>query len=87
MVKLLVIGGIVPESLAYKHPGNMSHASYLATTNRILRLYVAAESPDENLLITVNFMLKVYAQVWFRIKCRPQFQNGPTHLFHMLNAM
>ena len=76
----------MPESSANNHPGNMSHARWLTTTNRILRLYVATEAPDENLLIVTNFILKVHAEMGFKIKCRPQVQSGPTHLFHILNA-
>ena len=35
----------------------------------------------------VNLILKMYAELWFRIEYRPQVQNGPTHLFQMLNAL
>ena len=83
----LVSSGIVPESLAKRHPGNMSHARWLTTANRLLRLYVATESRDENLLLLVNFILKMYAEMWFRKKCIPQVQNGLVNLFLMLNAM
>ena len=62
----------MPESLENKHHGNMSHACRLTTANRILRLYVATESPDANLLIMVKFLLRMYAKMWFRIKCRHQ---------------
>ena len=32
-------------------------------------------------------ILKLLAEKWFRIKCRPQVQNVPAHVFHMLNAL
>ena len=64
----IVSGGIVPESLAKRHPDNMSCARWLTTANRLLRLYVATESRDENLLWLVNFILKMYADMWFRKK-------------------
>ena len=54
----LVSSGIVPESLAKRYPGNMSHARCLTTANRLLKLYVATESLDENLLLLVSFLLK-----------------------------
>ena len=82
-----VSGGKVPENLANKHPRNMNHARWLATANSILRLYVATESLDVNLIIKITFISKMYADLWFRIKCRPQVESGPTHLFHMLNAL
>ena len=65
----------MPECLANEHPGNMSHARRLKTANRVLRLYVATESSDENLLLMVNFIVK------------PQAQRGTTHQFHMMNAL
>ena len=37
----LISSGIVPESLSKRHPGNISHARWLTTANRLLRLYVA----------------------------------------------
>ena len=51
---LLLSSGIAPESLARRHPGNMSRARRLNTTNRLLRFYVATESRDENILLLVR---------------------------------
>ena len=84
---LLASSGIVPDSLAKRHPGNMSNARWLTTANRLLRLYVATESRDKNLLLLVNFILKLYAEMWFGRKCIPQVQKSLVHLFLMLNAL
>ena len=62
----LVSSGIIPESLAKRHPGKMSNPRWLSTANRLIRLYVAAVSRDKNLLLLANFILKVYAEMWFR---------------------
>ena len=83
----LVSNGIMPESLAKRHPRNVSHARWLTTANRLIRLYVATESRDENLLLLVNFILKVYAEMWFRKKCILQVHNDLVHLFLMLNYL
>ena len=80
----LVSTGIVPESLEKRHPDNMSHARWLTTTNMLLRLFVARESQDENLLLQAKFILNMYAEMWFREKCKPQVQNGLVNLFLML---
>ena len=74
-------------SLTNKHPGNMVHARWLTTANRIVRLYVATESPDENLLLLVKCTLKVYAEMWLRVRCKPRIQLCPAYLFPMLNVL
>ena len=65
----------------------MSPARWLTTANRLLRLDVAADSPDDSLLLLVSFTIKVYVAMWFGLKCRPQVQNGLAHLFLMLIAL
>ena len=59
----------------------------MTAASRVKRLCVATEFPDENLILIGKFILKVYAEMLFRMKSRPQVQNGPAHLFHMLNAL
>ena len=81
-----VFSGIVPESIANKLPGFMCHARWLTSVKRMLRLYVATESLVDNILLLVNFISKVYAEMWFRIKCRQQVQDGPARSFHELDA-
>ena len=83
----LVSSGIVPGSVAKRYHGNMSHTRWLTTANKLLRLYVATESRDENLLSLVNIILKIYAEMWFRKKCIQQVQNGVVNLFLLLKAM
>ena len=78
-----VCSRIVSESLANKHHCNMSHARWFTTAIMILRIYVDTESTDENLLIIVKLILKVYAEILFRLKCRPHVQSGLTNLYHM----
>jgi hypothetical protein len=44
-------------------------------------------NPSENLLILSNFILKVYAPVWFSIKQKPSCAEGGRHLFKMLQLI
>ena len=54
-----VSSAIVPESLVNKHPASTSYARWLTGANRVSRLFVATESPGENLLLPVKLLLKV----------------------------
>jgi len=81
-----VSSGECPNELALKNPGKMHHARWLTTANRILRLYVSEPSPSSRLLVIVNFIMRVYAPVWFSIKCNPSVFQGAKHLHKMINA-
>lgn len=50
--------------LANRHPGNLSHARWITMANRILHFYISCETPTENLIILVEFIVKVYAPIW-----------------------
>ena len=52
--------------------------------NRILRLYVSTENPTENLGIISQYILKVYAPVWFETKCMPFCTDGAKHFFSLV---
>lgn len=67
--------------LALKNPGRLSHSRWLTAANRLLRLYVATEAPSHNLILLVNYILRVYAVTWFSIKYRPGFEYGSRHLW------
>lgn len=77
--------GYMPRSLANKSPGAMSHSRWLTTANRILRLYVATESPDANLRLLTEFVVKVYVPCWFDIKKDSSCTNGAHHFHAMIN--
>ena len=55
--------------LAEKYPSKMSHARWLTTANRLLRLYVATTNPTENLNILTQYIIKVSNknEVWNNI--------------------
>ena len=76
--------GTCSDDIAAMNPGNMHHARWLTTANRLLRLYIATPKPTEGLLILVQFIMKVYVPVWFAVKCNPSVTQGAKHLFKMI---
>lgn len=78
--------GYVPDDLANKSPGKMSHARWFTRANRILRLYVSTKSPTEDLLILATSVVKVYAPTWFAIKTHPSCKDGARHLWKLIAA-
>ena len=79
-----VATGIVSESLSHKSPGKLSHARWLTAANRILRLYVSTRRPSRNLKILSEYIVRVYAPVWFHIRLHPTIKDGPKHLFQLI---
>src|SRR6218665_1300699 len=53
--------------------------------NRSLRFYIATENPSEYLKTIAEFVLKVYAPMWFTIKSKPSCQDGTKHLWMPMN--
>lgn len=78
--------GNCSSGLAEKHPGVMSHARWLTTANRLLRLYIATENPSPNLVTLTEYIVKVYAPVWFDIKAKPLVYDGAKHLWKAISA-
>ncbi|XP_050502649.1 uncharacterized protein LOC126881949 [Diabrotica virgifera virgifera] len=67
-VSLAIKSGTCTIDFAIREPGPISHSRWLTTANRVLRLYMSVESPSEEHLILVQFILKSYMPVWFKIK-------------------
>lgn len=79
-----IISGSCSPDLASRQPGKMAHSRWLTTANRILRLYVSTASPSYNLQLLVNYVVKVYAPVWFQIKQKSSFKDGAKHIFRLM---
>ncbi len=47
------------ENLAGRNPGKISHARWLTTSNRILRLYVAESNPSSKFITLMTHIVKV----------------------------
>lgn len=76
--------GYVDEGLLKRQPGKMVHSRWLTTANRILRLYVSSKNPSTNLCIITEFVMRVYAPIWIKIKQKPSCIIGPKHLLNMI---
>jgi hypothetical protein len=79
-----VLNGQCSESLSLRDPGKMAHSRWLTTANRILRLYIASENPCSQLKTLAEFVIKVYAPMWFEIKTNPYFCYGARHLWKLV---
>lgn len=73
--------------LASKKPGPLNHARFCTLACRVLRLYVATLKPTNNLKTLVKFIVKVYAPLWFSVKIKPNFADGPRHLFKFIRLI
>jgi hypothetical protein len=79
-----IMEGNCSESLAQRKPGPISHARWLTTALRILRLYIGTPVPSTILQDLTAFIIKVYGPLWFQIKMSPSCIDGPKHLFSMI---
>ncbi|CAH1109748.1 unnamed protein product [Psylliodes chrysocephalus] len=70
--------------LAARNPGQLSHARWLTKANRILHLYIGSKCPSTNLKTIAEFVVKVYAPVWFDIKRKSSCCDGGRHVFRMI---
>lgn len=84
-ISCAVSEGVCPEGLARRRPGKMAHSRWLTFACRLLRYYITVENPDENLIVLVNFVQKVYAPTWFLIKRNHSIQDGAKNLWQMIN--
>lgn len=77
---LAISNGKCSNALLNREPGAMAHSRWLTTANRILRLYVATLQPHPHLVILANYIVKVYAPMWFEIKLKSSVFFGAKHL-------
>lgn len=79
-----VSSGSCPQDLSNRNSGKMAHSRWLTTANRILRLYVATPNPSTQLIQLAEYVVKVYAPVWFSIKKDSSFKHGPNHVYQLI---
>ena len=85
MCKAIAIGHCSLD-LSRRDPGSLANSRWLTAANRILRLYVGTEKPSANLRILVEYIVKVYAPMWFRIKASPSCKDGAKHLWQTIQS-
>ena len=82
-----IFKGIVDHPVFHRDPGLLCHSSWLTTANRILRLYVTMSNPSENLLLLIEFVMKVYTPMWFDIKINPSAINATKQLYRTIEKV
>jgi hypothetical protein len=85
-IALAISNGKFTDGLANRKPGGISHARWLTSASRILRLYAATLNPSMSLQKLTTFIMKVYVPVWFKIRKHPDLNNGTNHFVWLWNA-
>lgn len=81
----VVSTGECPTGFEDKNPGKLSHARWVTNANRILRLYIAPNSPSDTLQELSKFVVKVYAPGWFTIKRNSKIKDWAVNLCKIIN--
>ena len=82
-----VTAGEVSQSMSSKFPGNLNHSRWVATANRVLRLYVATQDPTRNLSDVENYVMVGYVPLWFKLKYSPSVRDGAKHVFSTIRKV
>jgi len=82
-----VSSGKCPEELANKKPGPISQSRWLTTACRILRLYLSTDKPSKPLSYLAEFVIRVYAPMWFLIKLQPACSDEARHVWKMIHLI
>ena len=85
-IALAISNGKFTDGLAKQKPGGISHARWLTSASRILRLYAATLEPSKSLQKLTKFIMQVYVPVWFKIREQPDLNNGTNHFVWLWNA-
>ena len=88
---MAIRAGEIPDDLALLDIGPVFHARWLTTANRLMRLWVSKHGfKGKNLTnqrMIVELIVGVYYPVWFDVKVRNCFVNGPRHLLKQLELV
>ena len=83
--------GHMSKDLRCKKIGPHNHARWLNLANRLCRLWCSHHTLDEattdNLKQLVQFVVAVYAPMWFRIKRDKKWFHGPGHILKQLELV
>ncbi|GBN35964.1 hypothetical protein AVEN_70650-1, partial [Araneus ventricosus] len=81
-----ISSGVGSSYLVKHQSGMLNFVRWLTTANRILRLYISASHPSNELITLLVFILRVYAPSWFRIKVHHSIMDGSRHLWHFISS-
>ena len=83
--------GKVPQQILLLAIGKISHARWLTTANRFLRLWVSKHNFKgkdlKNLEMIVEFIVAVYYPMWFEAKIKHHLSNGPSLVLKQMNLI
>ncbi|GBN35599.1 hypothetical protein AVEN_174290-1 [Araneus ventricosus] len=85
LICLAIKDGSCSSSVTDNSPGKLSHARWLTTANRLLRLYIGTPSPSQNLIILVKYVMLIYAPMWFEIKMKSNCPYGAQHFWKIIS--
>ncbi|GBN13496.1 hypothetical protein AVEN_134358-1 [Araneus ventricosus] len=77
--------GNCSDELATRSPGTLSHSRWLATANRVLRLYVSSLAYSLNLKQIAEFVINVYTPNWFNMKSKHSLKDGIKHVWNTIS--
>ena len=86
-----VKNGVLPECLQYLKCGELSHARWLTTAQRILFLYTRKHDLDKTntkiLNILASFCIQFYFKMYFDIKVKHLLTDAPRHIVTSLRIL
>ena len=68
MMATAIQSGSISANVSCKKIGRLNHARWLTLAIRLMRIYVATESPSRELQQLVRFLVNHYVPMWFQIK-------------------
>lgn len=77
--------GVCSVNLAARSPGTLSHARWLTMANAVLRTYIGTLNPSTQLRTLAEFIMRVYAPMWFFIKCNNKLKDAPINLWRSIS--
>ena len=84
-----VISGTLTEDLANQKPGTVVHSRWLNTGSSLLLLWVCKHGLEgdnlKNLELIVKFLVSVYFPMWFQIKVKHSWIEGPRHILNQIS--
>ena len=82
-------GGELSTSLQERNIGPHNHARWLNLANRVLRIWCSKHNLNAkntaNLKKIVQFIVAVYSPMWFEIKVKSSWLEGPNHILKSLS--
>ena len=79
--------GMVPPSLISLRCGPINHSRWLTLATRLLILYTRTPNPCDGLKTVVQFIVQVYAPLWFKLKKNNNFIYGPAAIFTAISLI